>query len=135
MVPREDLFSPAALAILDRQQYDPVAKGSYELLSGGLIWSDELPRSGTPDGAIVRALSAYRFLFASRASITLDEKCPKFRPVWEQVLQGAPIWPGLRPDRRGERARKRLLAAQRREDKCLAEWEQQLKDSERSKPE
>jgi hypothetical protein len=65
----------------------------------------------------------HRSLIAYRASITLGEERMEFRPVWEQVVNDAPHWPGLREERRGEGARRRLLAALRRQDRCLLELE------------
>jgi hypothetical protein len=88
-------------------------------LSGALIWSDEFPRPSEPGGRTVWKGFAPRFLVAYRASITINEERVEFRPVWEQVIAEAPNWPGLRPERRGEKARHRHLAALRRESKCL----------------
>jgi hypothetical protein len=121
------LFSPTALSILDRMPFDPDARASYELLSGALMWPDECPRPGTPEFAAVAPVGAYRYLVAYRASITLGGERTKFRPVWEQVVQYAPNWPGLCPERRGERARRRLLAAQRQQARCLDELERHLR--------
>ncbi len=117
------LFSAAALAVLNRMPVDPAARGSFELMSGGLIWPDELPRPGSEESELVWSQCVYRYLIAYRASLTLGEERAEFRPVWEQVVCHAPNWPGLRPERRGERARRRLRAALRRQDKCLAEFE------------
>src|SRR5207253_849591 len=103
------LFSAAALAVLNHRPYDPVAKGQYELMSGGLIWGDEFPKPGTPERDLVMPAWGYRYLIAYRAALTLGEERAEFRPVWEQVLREAPDWPGLRADRRGGKARKRLL--------------------------
>jgi len=120
----EFLFSPAALEILDSQQHNPAAKGVFEWLSGGLVWPDERPEVSEPGRELVFANAAFGCLLASRAAITLGKETGIW-PVWEQMLQHAPNWPGLRPERRGEQARKRLLAAQRRQDRCFAEIERQ----------
>jgi len=111
------LFPPAALAVLNCMPFDPEARGRYELMSGALIWPDEFPGV---------AIGASRYLVAYRASITLGEERAEFRPVWDQVVQHAPDWPGLRPERRGEKARRRLLAAQRLSQPCLDELERHL---------
>lgn len=124
------LFSPIALAALNGLQYDPAGKGSYELLSGGLIWPDERPEVGSPERRVISLDCVYRFLVAYRASITLGEERSEFRPVWEQVVSAAPNWPGLRPERRGEAARKRLLAAKRRGVRCLDELERMMADQD-----
>jgi hypothetical protein len=120
------LFSAAALAVLDRRPFDPAARARYEIMSGGLMWPDEFPRPGTPEWEAVSPNWVYRYLIAYRASITLGEERPAFRPVWEQVVRHAPHWPGLRAERRGERARRRLLAAKRRADRCLDELEAEI---------
>ena len=122
----EYLFSPAALEVLNSQQYDPAAKGAYELMSGGLMWPDEFPKPGAPGRDTVFAPWAYRFLIAARAAITLGDERTGFRPTWDQVVREAPNWPGLRPERWGEQARRRLLAAKRREAKCFDELERRL---------
>jgi hypothetical protein len=120
------LFSVTALAVLDRQAYNPAARGRYELMSGGLIWDDEFPSLGSPEWQTIKPIFVYRYLIAYRASITLGEERLDCRPVWEQVLRHAPNWPGLREDRRDERARRRLLAAKRREARCLDELERHI---------
>jgi hypothetical protein len=129
----EYLFSPAALAILNGQQYDPAAKGSYELFSGGLMWPDETPDHGAPGRELLSLGLVYRYLIAYRADITLGEGRAEFRPVWEQVVQHAPNWPGLRPERRGEQARRWLLAAKRRADRCLDELERRFDEEQAAK--
>jgi hypothetical protein len=120
------LFSADALAVLDRMPFDPDARGSFELMSGGLIWPDEFPPPGSPEWELVRPQWVYRYLVAYRRALTLGEDREEFRPVWEQVVRQAPNWPGLRPERRGERAERRLRAALRQQDKCLAEFESWL---------
>jgi hypothetical protein len=95
-------------------------------MSGGLVWPDEFPRTGSPEWELVRPQWVYRYLIAYRRALTLGEERAAFRPVWEQVAQQAPNWPGLRAERCGERAARRLRAALRRQDKCLAEFELRL---------
>ncbi|MBP3959137.1 hypothetical protein J8F10_28160 [Gemmata sp. G18] len=123
----EFLFSTATLAVLNAQQYDPGAKGAYEYLSGGLMWPDERPEAHEPGREFTSTITAYRCLIASRAAITLGKETGVW-PVWEQVLREASNWPGLRPERWGEAARKRLLAAKRREARCFDELERQLEE-------
>jgi len=119
-------FSRAALAALDQLRFDPAARGRFELMSGGLMWPDEFPPSGSAEWELVRPQWAYRYLIAYRRVVTLGEDREEFRPVWEQVARHAPNWPGLRPERRDERAARRLRAALRGQDKCLAEFEAHL---------
>jgi hypothetical protein len=120
------LFSAAGLSVLDRQVYNPAARARYELMSGGLMWPDEFPPCGSPAWMEISPNWVYRVLIAYRASITQGEERAEFRPVWEQVARHAPNWPGLRDERRGLRARRRLLAAKRREARCLAELDAEI---------
>jgi hypothetical protein len=109
-------FSDAALEVLSRMSFDPNASYGYEHLSGGFIWSDEFPPLSSPNWHTVSEGYLCRFLVAARHDITLGEAQPRFYPLWQQVLEFAPNWPGLRPERySSERIQKRLLAA-----KCLA---------------
>jgi hypothetical protein len=112
-------LSDDALGVLNRMPFDPNATYGYEHLSGGFIWSDELPPAGSPEWDIVSEGYLYRMLVAARHDITLGEASPRFQELWEQVVNSAPNWPGLRPERcSGERIRKRLLAAKRRASIC-----------------
>lgn len=117
------LFSKDALAILNRQVYDPAAKCDYEILSGGLLWCDEFPKFGSSEWWVIADGYVYRFLLASRALITLGEENTTFRHVWEQVLRYAPHWPGLREERRGEQARERLKMEREQFDQYLRHLE------------
>jgi hypothetical protein len=117
-------FSEAALAVLDRMPCDPTARAAFEWLSGGLMWADEFPPVGTPERQAMSQAGAVGCLLAARAAVTLGQESG-FLPVWEQVVRHAPNWPGLRPERRGEAALKRLRAALRRQDRCLAAIEAQ----------
>jgi hypothetical protein len=116
-------FSADALAVLDGMPFDPAARGWFEQLSGGLLWPDEFPRPLSLAWAMIAPNWLYRYLLAYRASITLGEERVELRPVWDEVVQQAPNWPGLRPERRGERALRRLRAALRRHARCWAELE------------
>jgi len=124
--PEPRLFSAAALAILDRMPHDPLARGGYEVLSGALMWPDEFPRPGSAAWAAIAPGCLYRFLLAYRASITLHPERAQPYDLWQQVAERAPNWPGLRPERRGEQAARRLRAALRRQEKCLTELDAQL---------
>ncbi len=122
------LFSRAALWLLNRQRFEPAAKGQFEYMSGGLSWPDEFPTESGPHAVVFRGY-AFRFLLAYRASATLRQELHGSHPVWEQVARHAPNWPGLRPERRGTAALRRLRAALRRQDRCFAEFESQAEAS------
>ncbi len=112
-------FSAAALAILDQQVFAAASVAQYDPLAGGLRWADEFPAYGTPDWIVVTIDYKHRRLIAYRAALTIGAERAEFRDVWQQVVAGAPHWPGLHPDRRGAKVRDRLLAAKRLEQKCL----------------
>ncbi len=122
-------FSEDGLTVLDRQAYNPEARSGYDMLSGGLMWPDEFPRFGSPEWEAIAPNYPYRYLIAYRAAITLGEERAEFRPVWEQVARHAPNWPGLHPERRGSRAKRRLLAAKRRQAHCFAEIEAKMDEA------
>jgi hypothetical protein len=111
-------ISDEALRILNAMPFDPNAKHDYEHMSGGMVWSDELPRFGSREWQAVSEGYAYRFLIAARRDITLGVPSPRFQSMWQQVEMFAPNWPGLRPERRSLEVRKRLLAAERLARKC-----------------
>jgi hypothetical protein len=83
---------------------DPSATAGYELVSGALVWSDE-----TPDGAFSHPLKC---VLAYRTSILLGRERTELRPQWEQLTREAPNWPGFRPERLGDEARRLLLELQ-----------------------
>ena len=84
------------IEVLRGCRHDPDAKRSYELMSGGFVWSDEYPSGfsfATDD-------SAFRFLVGYRASLIRGAPREELRSVWDAVLAGYPDWPGFRPERR-----------------------------------
>ncbi|KLU05953.1 hypothetical protein RISK_001804 [Rhodopirellula islandica] len=102
---------------------DPNATYSYEHLSGGFWWSDEFPPDDSPDWETVGHDYLYRSLIRIRRCITLGDDSAATVPLWQQVLTDSPNWPGLCPDRHTGRIVKRLLAAERLSDRCLAQLE------------
>lgn len=99
-------------------RFDPTARGFYDIMSGGLVWPDEFPMRCEVNWEEYLP----RYVFAYRAALTLGESRSEFH-LWQQLTEHAPSWPGLRPERRGEDARRRLLAAKRRESRCLDQLE------------
>lgn len=72
----------------------PEATPFYEIMSGGLVWSDE-KISDIPSEAIW----ALRPLFAYRASLILGEPEEKWRSYWNECRTLFPRWIGFHPDR------------------------------------
>ena len=123
MMPTIPTFSKAALAILNRQVYDPTAKCDYEIMSGGLLWSDEFPQIGSPEWPVFAHNWVYRFLLAYRASITMGEENALFRPVWQQAIHHAPNWPGLRAERRDKPVQHFLIMEKQRFTQELQDYQ------------
>ncbi len=125
------VISATTLRLLDGMVCNSLAKAGYDIMAGGLVWPDEFPPFGDPAGREVWRGYLPRFLVAYRASLTLGEartELRELRELWDQVSRDAPHWPGLREDRRGEKARARLLAARRRDQICLDGLEHQLEN-------
>lgn len=93
----------------------------YELMSGGLVWTDET-RASTPR----EVKNSLRLVFAYRTSLMLGEPREEFKHVWDQCLELFPRWVGFRPERRGPTPM--LLETYRRGSVSLKEC---LRDMER----
>lgn len=111
-------FTDAALAVFDRMPFDPAATYAYEHLAGGFVWTDEFPPVSSDNWKSLSHDDLYRFVIHIRRSITLGNEELLSLPLWRQLEQHAPHWPGLRPERRTGRIRKRLLAAERLAERC-----------------
>lgn len=96
---------------------DPVARVYYELMSGGLAWTDELPaleKMNSNEFGVMRALWSFR------SSLILGSPKEKYRFLWEESQRWFPSWPGFQPDRQSETWKSRF---QELEAKGLAEWD------------
>src|SRR5688572_22563923 len=101
----------------------------YDLMSGGLVWTDEtrhlLRRTPT------EVIWALRALWAYRTSLMLDNPREELAEYWRFGLSRFPRWVGFRPARR--RATPRLLEIYRRGDvsvrKCLRDSEREEADA------
>ena len=119
--PRPDILTRA----IRRCRYSPAATRSAELMSGGFMWSDEMPARWyfDPDYGYT-----FRLLIGFRASLIRGEPIEGLRPIWDKVRRLCPQWPGFRPERsdpvlREEFARSCAAPAGRsrgRFGKCLA---------------
>jgi hypothetical protein len=98
-VPRDRSLLPRPAVLvraLRRTRYSPAATRSAELMSGGFMWSDEMPAWWyfDPDHGY-----AFRFLIGFRASVIRGEPMESLRPIWNEVQRQCPRWPGFRPER------------------------------------
>jgi hypothetical protein len=120
------LFPEEALDVLRRAAYHPDAERSYEAMSGSFWWSDELVREASY--ACRRHGSwAFRYLMGYRASVIRDAPDPELLPVWEQVTQECPGWPGLRIERNSPALLTELHRASRRQCAEFLRMEQELR--------
>jgi hypothetical protein len=97
---------------------DPNARVSFEMMSGGLVWSDELPAWDQMEPGESHCLRAiWRF----RSSLILGCPAEKYRPYWEEAQQLFPNWPGFHLQRRDSQWRQFLTEAS---EKSSQEWEE-----------
>jgi len=78
---------------LDSLPFQPDAKPQYEIMSGALIWRDEL--ANLPPSEV----GWYRSALAYRSSVIMGSPRREFESVWAALKAAAPNWPGLRPER------------------------------------
>ena len=121
------------LRILDAMPVDPSASHFYEQLSGGFLWSDEFPTGDPAKWEIVSHDYLYRWILHLRARITKGETELADFPLWQQLVENAPNWPGLHPERRSEEVRRRLFAAERLAERCYKRLEQEFENEKESR--
>jgi hypothetical protein len=71
---------------------------TYDILSGALLWSDELP-----DFRLLRKVphwSILRFVLRFRMTLILGQPDEELREYWDKARQLFPQWPGFSVDRR-----------------------------------
>jgi hypothetical protein len=113
-------FPAQAIDILRKAKWSSIAKRTFDGLSGGFIWDDELP-----EGAIEACTRidnwAFRLVLAYRASLITGEPREECRAPWDQLLRECPEWPGFQSERQSaelrgqlERANERFMASIRR---------------------
>jgi len=87
---------------LNAMKPDPDSECFFELMSGGLIWTDEQP-SWWPADMDMEELGSLRILWNYRTSLILEVPRAEFDAVWNFALELAPEWPGFLPERREPR--------------------------------
>jgi hypothetical protein len=85
---------------LNAMKPDPNSECFFELMSGGLVWTDERP-SWWPDADEFGAL---RILWNYRTSLILEHPRAEFDEIWNSAVNLAPNWPGFLPERREPRS-------------------------------
>jgi hypothetical protein len=99
---------------------DPAATPFYEVMSGGLVWTDEA--TGDLPTELIWAL---RPLFAYRSSVIAGAPSEKWRPYWAGCIAMFPGWIGFLKER--SEATPELLRilkkGEKRLDRCLKSQE------------
>lgn len=86
---RPVVFPNEAIEFLRACQFDPAAQLNYELLSGGIIWTDE--RYGEFSTlCLERGCSRYGMLFAYRTSLLRRTPLDEYRFAREEVRPRCP---------------------------------------------
>ncbi len=102
---------------LNQLQEDGSARVHYELMSHGLVWTDELPPLDQVEPGECTCLRAiWRF----RSSLIMGEPEEKFRPAWEEAQKLFPHWPGFLPQR--QQMSWQVMFVEQSE-KLMADWE------------
>lgn len=91
--PEELIAIAASMASLRRS---PDATVQYEALSDGLVWSDEVPRSGIKKASDLRP---FRFLLRYRTSVILGIPDERYKEYWFMAQKLFPEWPGFHAER------------------------------------
>lgn len=107
------LFPQKAIEILRRARYDPNATFSFEIMSGGLRWSDERMEEVTSI-CMEQGSWAFRLLWGFRASLIRGAAREELRPPWDQLQKECPEWPGFRSERCSANLRGKLDSESRR---------------------
>ena len=99
MAPSDPMLLPdAALTILRQARWALDAERTFELMSGGFVWSDE--RLGDIAGICTEVDNwAFRFVIGYRASLIRGALRTELRGPWDQLRIACPDWPGFRPER------------------------------------
>lgn len=97
-------------------QVDPNARVHYELMSGGLAWTDELPAL---EKMSLNEIGVVRALWSFRSSLILGSPKEKYRALWEDSHRWFPNWPGFIPARQTGQWKAQF---EELEAKGLAEW-------------
>jgi hypothetical protein len=79
----------------------------YEWLSGGLVWTDEIPDPRNVSASLSEVL---RPLFRYRTTMILGSPDVQYHGYWCQACELFPAWPGFLPERRAPELRELYLS-------------------------
>jgi hypothetical protein len=119
-------------AMLDKVTFNPQARMGYDMLAGGLYWSDEIPAWNFDElagGQYPSGFGQFRALLNYRSSLILGQPRERFGELWESASLLCPKWPGFLPNRRdpalADECRQREEAGLRSWEEADARFEQQ----------
>ena len=93
-IPKEIISKIRAL------KYDPEAFCSYEIMSGSLIWSDEITEDIEAEILKHDFIKPFRILLAYRASLVDSREIIEWRNIWQKMYEIFPNWPFFMKERR-----------------------------------
>jgi len=92
------MLSATLIHLLAACEHDPAAACQYDVMAGGLVWSDEVPSPGD-HAPNLRSSVHLRSVIAYRASLTLGQPRVELESDWNELRQLLPNWPGFREER------------------------------------
>jgi hypothetical protein len=113
---------------LDQLVAQAGARVYFELMSGGLVWSDEYPPP-TESGPLFPQ-HHLREIWNHRSSLIKGEPAERFRETWETALKLFPHWPGFLPERRDPKWRDFLEQEEKRSENLFENLDQRWRNQE-----
>jgi len=112
-------FASDIIKEIKKLTYDPNASCCYEMMSGGLVWSDEINKN-LMEKLLRDDNSNFTFLFGYRTSVIREKESEGFRLIYETMTKHFPDWPGLRKERWNPKLKALLVEKERAvRKKCL----------------
>jgi hypothetical protein len=118
LVSRLIMLNSSIIDLLAACQYNSAAACQYDIMAGGLIWDDEVPKS-VDRPSNLRASVYLRSVIAYRASLSLGAPRVELESDWNELKQLMPNWPGFRDDRIFGKAQRLLKIHKYKEAKLL----------------
>lgn len=123
-----DILQAKALSnlapLLEALPFDPSAALGYDMLAGGVVWSDELPEFDVV--CRVHQWDTIRYVLRYRTTLILGEPEEAFREYWDEARRQFPRWPGFDERRLSVDVRDAVLAREKAAGAELDELEKML---------
>lgn len=87
-----------AAPLLNGLRRDENSRVAYDLLAGGLSWSDEVPPFSIEN--VGKSFRVLRPLIRFRSSLIAGNPDERFSSLWDEAMTIMPNWPGFAADRR-----------------------------------